>query len=97
MRLGGKDISIMKVVGKKGGEEISYFLLDEGSKEHTSMAKVTGSTASIITRLVAEGRIEVGLHTPEELGMAEDIYKEIVEGLRSRGIFLQVQEQLNAN
>ena len=90
MRLQGKDISIMKVVGRKGEKKASYFLLDEGGRNHTSMAKVTGSTASIITRLVAEGRVEVGLHTPEELGMAEDIYKEIVEGIRSRGIYLEI-------
>lgn len=90
MRLEGEDLSIMKVIGRKGEEEMSYFLLDEGSKEHTSMAKVTGSVASIITRLVAEGRIEAGLHTPEELGMAEDIYREIIEGIRSRGIHLEV-------
>jgi len=89
MRLKGEDMSIMKVVGRRGGEEISYFLFDEGRKNRTSMARVTGSVASIITRLVAEGRIEEGLHTPEELGMVEGIYEEIVEGIRSRGIYLE--------
>ena len=91
MRLKGEDMSIMEVVGRRGGEEVRCFLLDEGGKDQaTSMARVTGSTASVITRLVAEGRIDSGLHTPEELGMAEDIYKEIVEGIRARGIHLEL-------
>lgn len=86
------DFSIMKVwgKGKVDGEEmeISYLLYDE-EREFTSMARVTGFTAAIIARLVAEGSCIYGVIPPEILGMRIDTFTHIADELKERGIELK--------
>ncbi|WP_456421411.1 saccharopine dehydrogenase C-terminal domain-containing protein [Thermococcus sp.] len=79
------DFSVMRVVGREPGKEMSYTLLD-GEREFTSMARVTGYTASAIARLVAEGSCIFGVIPPEILGMRIDTFKRILDELEERGI-----------
>ncbi|WP_457741660.1 saccharopine dehydrogenase family protein [Thermococcus sp.] len=79
------DFSILKVIGVELGRTLSYTLIDEES-DFTSMARVTGYTASAITRLVAEGSCIFGVIPPEILGMRIDIFKRILDDLEERGI-----------
>ena len=79
------DFSIIKVIGREPGREITYTLIDE-EKEFTSMARVTGYTASAIARLVAEGSCIFGIIPPEILGMRIDTFRRILDDLEDRGI-----------
>ncbi len=87
------DFSIMQVMGRGiiDGEEkeISYLLYDEERDGFTSMARVTGFTAAIIARLVAEKRCIYGVIPPEILGMRSDMYMMIMNELKERGIQIQ--------
>ncbi len=79
------DFSIMRVVGMEPDRTISYTLFDE-EREFTSMARVTGYTASAVARLVAEGSCIYGVIPPEILGMRIDTFKRILNDLAERGI-----------
>ncbi|AEK72512.1 Saccharopine reductase [Thermococcus sp. 4557] len=87
------DFSIMQVVGRGtiGGEpkEIGYLLYDEEKEGFTSMARVTGFTAAIIARLVAEKGCIFGVIPPEILGMRIDTFERIAEEIAERGIRLE--------
>jgi len=79
------DFSIMKVIGTEPGRRISYTLYDE-EREFTSMARVTGYTASSIAKLVAEGSCIFGVIPPEILGMRIDTFERIITDLEEREI-----------
>lgn len=87
------DFSIMQVTGKgiTDGEEreIGYLLYDEEKDGFTSMARVTGFTAAIIARIVAERSCISGVIPPEMLGMRSDTYERIMSELEERGIKIQ--------
>ena len=87
------DFSIMQVIGRGtlNGEpkEIGYLLYDEEREGFTSMARVTGFTAAIIARIVAEHGCIFGVIPPEILGMRIDTYTRITEELADRGITLE--------
>ncbi|MBP1912367.1 saccharopine dehydrogenase family protein [Thermococcus stetteri] len=90
------DFSIMLVEGEgvEDGERkrISYLLYDEEKYGFTSMSRVTGFTAAIIARLVAEGSCIYGVIPPEILGMRIDTFSRIVDEIRERGITLKEVE-----
>ncbi len=87
------DFSIMKVFGRGtiGAEpkEIGYLLYDEEKDGFTSMARVTGFTAAIVARLVAEQNCIFGVIPPEILGMRIDTFTRISGELADRGIRLE--------
>ncbi|WP_297092155.1 saccharopine dehydrogenase family protein [Thermococcus sp.] len=87
------DFSIMRVIGKGtlDGEpkEIGYLLYDEERGGFTSMARVTGFTAAIVSRLVAEGGCIYGVIPPEILGMRIDTFTRITQELAERGITIE--------
>ena len=87
------DFSIMQVIGKGtlDGEpkEIGYLLYDEERGGFTSMARVTGFTAAIVSRLVAEGGCIYGVIPPEILGMRIDTFTRITQELAERGITIE--------
>jgi len=85
------DFSIMRVAGIEPGRTLSYTLLDE-EREFTSMARVTGYTASAVARLVAEGSCIYGVIPPEILGMRIDTFKRILDDLAERGIKVRGEE-----
>ncbi|ASJ06876.1 saccharopine dehydrogenase family protein [Thermococcus pacificus] len=87
------DFSVMKVIGRGtiDGEpkEIGYLLYDEERDGFTSMARVTGFTAAIVARLVAEQNCIYGVIPPEILGMRIDTFTRIGDELADRGITLE--------
>ncbi|WP_297534688.1 saccharopine dehydrogenase C-terminal domain-containing protein, partial [Thermococcus sp.] len=89
------DFSIMKVIGSEPGRTISYTLYDE-EREFTSMARVTGYTASAVARLVAEGSCIFGVIPPEILGMRIDTFERIIADLEERGIRLRREENASS-
>ncbi|ASJ08950.1 saccharopine dehydrogenase [Thermococcus siculi] len=87
------DFSIMQVFGRGtiDGEpkEIGYLLYDEEKGGFTSMSRVTGFTAAIVARLVAEQNCIYGVIPPEILGMRIDTFTRITGELADRGIRLE--------
>ena len=87
------DFSIMQVFGRgtMDGEpkEIGYFLYDEEKEGFTSMARVTGFTAAVIARIVAEHGCIFGVIPPEIMGMRIDTFTRITEELADRGITVE--------
>jgi len=94
------DFSIMQVFGrgKLDGEpkEIGYLLRDEERDGFTSMARVTGFTASAVARLVAEKSCIFGVIPPEILGMRIDTFTRIAGELEERGITLERWENASS-
>ncbi len=86
------DFTIMEVRGREEGRELSYTLYDE-HRGLTSMARVTGFTASAVARLVAEGSCIFGVIPPEILGMRIDTFKRIKDELEERGITIKSSEK----
>ena len=85
----------VEVAGERQGAETRYryYLLDryDRAKGVTAMARTTGYTASIVAQKLAQGAIkERGVVPPERLGMDEPLFKDILSGLRERGV--QVEE-----
>ncbi len=95
------DFSIMKVFGRGtiDGEprEIGYLLYDEERGGFTSMARVTGFTAAIVARLVAEQNCIFGVIPPEILGMRIDTFTRISGELADRGIQLERWENASSS
>ncbi|WP_297069502.1 saccharopine dehydrogenase family protein [Thermococcus sp.] len=95
------DFSIMKVFGKGtiDGEprEIGYLLYDEERGGFTSMARVTGFTAAIVARLVAEQNCIFGVIPPEILGMRIDTFTRISGELADRGVQLERWENASSS
>ncbi|MEF8874367.1 MAG: saccharopine dehydrogenase C-terminal domain-containing protein [Candidatus Thermoplasmatota archaeon] len=91
-----EDFCIMKIeaIGKKDEEErkMNYFFYDEASKRFSSMARSTGCSAAVFTRLLMEEKedIENGVIAPEVLGMEKSYHDFIVKNLRDRGIKIEI-------
>ncbi len=87
------DFSIMQVFGRGTidgkSREIGYLLYDEERDGFTSMARVTGFTAAIVARLVAEQTCIYGVIPPEILGMRIDTFTRISDELADRGIRIE--------
>ncbi|KAA3615556.1 MAG: saccharopine dehydrogenase [Calditrichaeota bacterium] len=93
MKDGDKDLTVMQisVSGQNNGkkQKITYDLLDmfDSATNTHSMARTTGYTATVITRLIAEGIYQrKGLSVPEYIGQSDDAVKYILNGLAERGI-----------
>jgi len=96
-----EDFSIMEVYGRglKNGKEVEirYFLYDEAKGGFTSMARVTGFTAAIVSRIVLEGKCAYGVIPPEILGMRKDTYSKIIKEVKNRDIHVEVMENAPSN
>ena len=97
MQYESEDFSIMQVYGRgtKDGvtEEIEYMMYDE-AKEFSSMARVTGFTAAVMARLVAEGTCTFGVIPPEIVGMRKDTFEYVVSELKKRGIHIEESRRI---
>lgn len=96
-----KDVVALKVevYGYKKAKKTkhTYTLIDfyDEKNEVTAMARTTGYTASIVARLILEGKIHLkGVVPPERLGMDKKIYKQIIAELKSREI--KIFEEISA-
>ena len=90
---GEKDLTVMQVIleGIKGKEKFryQYDLLDyfDEETEIHSMARTTGYTATVVARLLLEGKISrQGIIVPEFLGEEPEVVTSILQGLRDRKI-----------
>lgn len=98
MRDGDRDITVFKVeaTGVKNGKPVRYTYdmidkYDETSRIH-SMARTTGYTATVVTRMVIEGLFSTkGLIVPEEIGKDTKCVEYILKGMRNRGIDFQLK------
>ncbi|HHI00114.1 MAG TPA: saccharopine dehydrogenase family protein [Thermococcus litoralis] len=101
MNYESEDFSIMEVYGRglKNGKEmeIRYFLYDEAKDGFTSMARVTGFTAAVVSRIVLEGECAYGVIPPEILGMRADTYSKIMKEVKNRGIHVEVVENASSD
>ena len=84
-------VLLVEVEGERAGRRsvLTYRLVHRYDEAEglTAMAKTTAYTASIVARLLLEGKIgRKGVVPPELLGMDEAIYRQIIEGLRTDGI-----------
>ena len=87
------DITVMRVIvegtGKTGKLRYTWDLydrLDESTGIH-SMARTTGYTATMATRMIAEGLFtKKGVSPPEIIGLQPECVEYILDGLKERGI-----------
>ena len=93
MKAGDEDVTVMRILieGKKGEKNYRYLydLVDrfDTRKGITSMARTTGYTATMVTRLLAAGLWKKkGVFAPEFLGRKKECVQFILKGLEERGI-----------
>ena len=93
---GERDFTVMEisVEGVKDGENVCYklSLFDETDDETgmLSMARVTGYTTASILRMLIKGLVnKKGIVPPEQIGMKKELYKTVIEDLKSRGIKIE--------
>jgi len=93
MKAGERDLTVMRiqVSGVKNGKmtQYTYNLLDrfDDASGTTSMARTTGYTATVATRMLAEGLYDVpGIHPLEFIGARSECVDFMLAGLRERGI-----------
>jgi len=98
---GDRDLTVLlvRVEGTKDGIEtsINYDMVDfyNEEKSMTSMAKTTGYTAAIISRMLGRGKIkEKGIQWPVRI-IHGDLFTELMKGLRERGV--EVSETITYN
>jgi lysine 6-dehydrogenase len=91
-KAGDKDITVLlvRVTGKSDGKDVdvSYDMVDEYDEKHkmTSMAKTTGLTAAIISRMLAQGEVKKkGIQWPVRVIHGE-LFEELLSSLRKRGV-----------
>jgi len=90
---GEVDITVMRVVveGKKEKQKIRYTYdlydrYDEATKTH-SMARTTGYTATVATRMVLNGLYKkTGIIAPEFLGRQPECVEFMLDGLKEKGV-----------
>lgn len=100
LRPGDADITVMRVdvEGSRGGKRVRhrYELLDHYDVHGgtTSMARTTGYTATIVTRMVAEGMINrSGVLPPEMLVQFPGFFSRLMRGYKQRGITITTTTQ----
>src|SRR6056297_1463837 len=95
MNYESKDFSIMEVKGtgkiNDKQREIRYFLYDEEKNGLTSMSRVTGFTAGIITELFIKysNEFDKGILAPEMIGENKTLHDEIISKLKDNDIHIE--------
>jgi saccharopine dehydrogenase-like NADP-dependent oxidoreductase len=99
LKEGEGDLTVMKIIlnGEEDGRKTEYIydLYDEYDLETDtiSMARTTGYTCTAVASLLLEGKImRKGVLPPEHLGEEKGIFEAVIEYLRERGIFYQVEQ-----
>ena len=90
---GEEDLTVMRIlvdgVSAGAGTRIAFDLLDryDPKTRTTSMARTTGYTATMMSRLLARGAVDgPGIVTPESIGRHKEHVEFLLAGLRDRGI-----------
>jgi lysine 6-dehydrogenase len=96
MKEGERDLTVMQVVlkGKEEGRQVvyQYDLLDRFDEKTgiTSMARTTGYTCTIVARQMLKGMItHQGICPPEYLGKIPDLFEDLLNEYKKRGINLK--------
>lgn len=98
---GDTDITVMRVIieGEKNNKNYRYTYdmfdrYDENSGIH-SMARTTGYTATMVTRLLSKGMYKrKGISPPEFIGREPGNHDFIVKGLEERGISFKIKVEV---
>lgn len=93
LNAGETDLTILRVVitGSKGGQKLRYIYelfdtYDESTQTH-SMARTTGYTATVATRMILSGRYQkTGISAPEIIGQQPECVAFMLDGLREKGV-----------
>jgi saccharopine dehydrogenase-like NADP-dependent oxidoreductase len=80
------DMAIVIVEAYGEGRRIRYSAIDFHDGENTAMSRMTGLTAVGILRLVLENKLGRGIRPPEIIGMDEDLFNNLIQWLKERGI-----------
>ncbi|MHA2175019.1 MAG: saccharopine dehydrogenase C-terminal domain-containing protein [Candidatus Hodarchaeales archaeon] len=93
LKEGEEDLTIMQIIikGEKQGRKVTYCydMLDryDRNSKTLSMARTTGYTCSIVTRLVAKGVYNrKGISPPEYIGQNSACYSTLLKELEKRGV-----------
>lgn len=90
-----KDKILFRIIAESRNKKIQYEMIDYYDDENgvTAMARTTGYTAMVIAKILYDGKIKnKGLIPPEELGMDDRIFNEIISGLNGVGIIVKIRE-----
>ncbi|MDP8012134.1 MAG: saccharopine dehydrogenase C-terminal domain-containing protein [Thermoplasmata archaeon] len=83
-----EDISILLVRGfAKNTKDVFVYDKYDKEKHMTSMSRMTGYTAAIISRIALENEFK-GIMPPEKLGFDKKLYEKIKNEMKKRDIFL---------
>ncbi len=93
------DMTVMRVTatGRRHGQtmELRWDMVDRRVPGGpTSMSRTTAFPATLVARMVLDGRIHTpGIHTPERLGQIPGVFDDVLAGLRARGITVAFGER----
>lgn len=93
LNAGEADFTILRVIitGRKGARELHYIYdlfdtHDEATQTH-SMARTTGYTATVATRMILNGLYyKTGISAPEMIGKQPECVEFMLNGLRAKGV-----------
>ena len=92
------DFSVMEVVGKGNEAQkekmVRYHFYDEETDGFTSIARTTGFSTAVMTRLLIDYGLNDGVIPPEELGRDKEMFDYMVDGLKKRGI--KIKEKISS-
>ncbi len=99
LKEGEGDLTVMKIIirGTENGQKIEYIydLYDEYDLETDtiSMARTTGYACTAVADLILRGKFNrIGISPPEYAGQQEGIFEHVLDYLRERGVFYQVEK-----
>lgn len=99
LKEGEGDLTVMKIIirGNENGQKIEYIydLYDEYDLETDtiSMARTTGYACTAMADLILRGKFNrIGVSPPEYAGQQEGIFERVLDYLRERGVFYQVEK-----
>lgn len=99
LKEGEGDMTVMKIIirGTENGQKIEYIydLYDEYDLETDtiSMARTTGYACTAVADLILRGKFNrIGISPPEYAGQQEGIFEHVLDYLRERGVFYQVEK-----
>jgi saccharopine dehydrogenase-like NADP-dependent oxidoreductase len=101
---GEGDLTVMKIIitGMEKNQRVEYIydLYDEYDLETDtiSMARTTGYTCTAVADLILKGEFDrKGVSPPEYVGLETGNFEKVLDYLRERGVFYQVQRNLLMN
>ncbi len=91
-----RDIAILRVIVdglvKESVVRFQFDLIDkyDESTKLTAMSRTTGFPCAIVARLVAKGKIPIGVVPPELIGKDKKLFRKMIEELEKRNIRIRI-------